>query len=160
VWHALRGSVEEDIPISEFIARCEGYLTGSGHIIDQAYQERLTEGMVRCYLVGDEVAGFGHQEINALFPAPSGAALAEAPQPGPRRYYPPTTPDFQAIKTRMEEEWLPALCRTLRIKARSLPMIWDADFLYGPKTASGDNTYVLCEINVSSVYPFPEEAIE
>jgi len=32
-----------------------------------------------------------------------------------------------------------------------LPIIWDADFLYGPKTPSGDDSYVLCEINVSAV---------
>ena len=38
----------------------------------------------------------------------------------------------------------------------SLPVLWDADFLYGPRTASGDDTYVLCEINVSSVIPFPD----
>ena len=36
------------------------------------------------------------------------------------------------------------------IDAASLPIIWDADFLYGPRTASGEDTYVLCEINVSS----------
>ena len=41
---------------------------------------------------------------------------------------------------------------------RSLPIIWDADFLYGPRTAAGEDTYVLCEINVSSVFPFPEQA--
>jgi hypothetical protein len=40
----------------------------------------------------------------------------------------------------------------------SLPIIWDADFLYGPRTDWGEDTYVLCEINVSSVYPFPEYA--
>ena len=34
-----------------------------------------------------------------------------------------------------------------------------ADFLYGPKDAAGADTYVLCEINVSSVYPFPDEAL-
>jgi hypothetical protein len=59
----------------------------------------------------------------------------------------------------MEEEWLGALCQTLEIEPQSLPVIWDADFLYGPKTAAGEDSYVLCEINVSSVYPFPESAI-
>jgi hypothetical protein len=39
-----------------------------------------------------------------------------------------------------------------------LPIIWDADFLYGPRTASGEDTYVLCEINVSSVFAIPEQA--
>ena len=46
----------------------------------------------------------------------------------------------------------------LDIDERSLPVLWDADFLYGPRTASGDDTYVLCEINVSSVIPFPDQA--
>jgi hypothetical protein len=40
-----------------------------------------------------------------------------------------------------------------------LPVLWDADFLYGPKTAAGEDSYVLCEINVSSVAPFPESAV-
>lgn len=160
VRHALRGSVEQDVPLNEFLTQCEAYFSGCGRIIDQAYQERLADGMVRCYQVGNEVVGFGHQAINALYPAPPGGAPTDAPQPGPRLYYPPTTPDFQAIKTKMEEEWLVALCRTLAIETESLPMIWDADFLFGPKTASGEDTYVLCEINVSAVSPFPEEAVE
>jgi hypothetical protein len=40
-----------------------------------------------------------------------------------------------------------------------LPVLWDADFLYGPKDASGADTYVLCEINVSSVDVFPAETL-
>jgi len=39
-----------------------------------------------------------------------------------------------------------------------LPIIWDADFLYGPRTSDGADTYVLCEINVSSVMPIPDQA--
>jgi hypothetical protein len=31
--------------------------------------------------------------------------------------------------------------------------------MYGSKDAAGDDTYVLCEINISSVYPFPDEAL-
>jgi hypothetical protein len=37
--------------------------------------------------------------------------------------------------------------------------LWDCDFLLGPKTASGADTYVLCEINASSVSPFPASAV-
>ena len=44
------------------------------------------------------------------------------------------------------------------IGAGSLPIIWDADFLYGPRTALGEDTYVLCEINVSSVFAIPDQA--
>jgi hypothetical protein len=58
----------------------------------------------------------------------------------------------------METEWTPQMMAALGLDAASLPIIWDADFLYGPRTAAGDDTYVLCEINVSSIYPFPEQA--
>ena len=135
--HALRGSVEEDMSLDDFLARCESYFASGGMMIDQPYQERLPEGMVRCYLVRDRVAGFGEQLINALFPAPAGAAPSEAPQPGPRLYYPPTRSDFQLLKKKMETEWVPELCRELAVDVQSLPVIWDADFLYGPRTAVG-----------------------
>ena len=42
----------------------------------------------------------------------------------------------------------------------ALPAIWDADFLYGPKTPAGQDTYILCEINASAVWPFPDQAVE
>ena len=60
----------------------------------------------------------------------------------------------------MEGDWTPRLAETLDIDRRSLPIIWDADFLYGPRTAVGEDTYVLCEINVSSVFPIPDQAPE
>ena len=37
-------------------------------------------------------------------------------------------------------------------------MIWDADFMLGPPAGDGNDSYVLGEINVSSVYPIPDEA--
>jgi hypothetical protein len=58
----------------------------------------------------------------------------------------------------MENEWTPQMMATLGIDAASLPIIWDADFLYGPRTASGEDSYVLCEINVSSVFAIPDQA--
>jgi hypothetical protein len=159
VRHALRGSLEEEMTLGQFVNRCEPYFAHRGRMIDQAYQERLTDGMVRCYLVHDKVAGFGHQAINALFPAPPGAPPGTAHQAGPRFYHPPTKPEFQALKQKLEDEWLPAMQQTLAIDTEALPVIWDADFLYGPKTPAGEDIYVLCEINVSSVYPFPDEAL-
>jgi len=40
------------------------------------FQTRLSEGVVRCYMVGDRCAGFGHQKVKALVDSP--AARAEA----------------------------------------------------------------------------------
>ncbi len=158
--HAKRGAAEEMMSIATFCERCEEYFHAvDGRMIDQEYQERLPEGMIRCYLVHDRVAGFGHQAVNALYPPLVGAAPEEAPQPGPRYYHPPTKPEFQNLKMKLENEWVPAVQNLLDITRESLPILWDCDFLLGRKGAQGEDTYVLCEINVSSVAPYPESAV-
>ncbi len=159
VRHAKRGSVEEEIELGDFFNLCEPYFANGGKMIDQVYQPRLDEGMIRCYLVHQKVVGFGQQAINALYPAPPGAPPTEAPEPGPRLYHPPTMPQGQSLKRKLEQEWVPALQQLLGIETERLPILWDADFLFGPKDESGRDTYVLCEINVSSVAPFPDSAI-
>jgi hypothetical protein len=57
----------------------------------------------------------------------------------------------------MESDWTPRMMQALAINKEELPLIWDADFLYGPRTAAGEDTYVLCEINVSCVFPIPDQ---
>ena len=159
VRHAKRGSLEERLSLGAFLARCQPYFAADGGMIDQPYQARLPEGMVRCYMVGDRVAGFGEQLINLLHPAPAGASPTDAPLPGPRLYYPPSRPDFQPLKDKLEREWISELGESVGLARSGLPILWDADFLYGAKDADGSDTFVLCEINVSSVYPFPEQAL-
>jgi hypothetical protein len=159
VRHAQRGSVEEESTLDDFCRTCEPYFTNDGGMIDQMWQPRLSEGMVRCYLVHGRVEGFGLQAINALHPAPAGAPPESAPPPGPRLYHPPTLPAYQSLKEQLEGEWVPELQRRFAIDTQSLPVLWDCDFMLGPKTASGTDTYVLCEINTSSVAPFPESAV-
>ena len=159
VRHAERGATEERMTLDAFSRRCEAYFESGGGMLDQEYQERLTEGMVRCYLVHGRVEGFGLQAINALHPPPPGAPVEAAPRPTPRTYHPPTLPGYQSLKRQLEEEWVPPLQQRFGIETGALPVLWDCDFLLGPKTASGADTYVLCEINASSVSPFPESAI-
>jgi hypothetical protein len=158
VLHAPRGSMLEEVPLGEFMSRCEEYFAAEGCIVDQPFQPRLPDGMIRCYMGADKVIGFGHQLIKALIPPPPEGPGSEAAQPGPRIMHPASAPTFQALRTKMESEWTPQMMQLLGIDAESLPIIWDADFLYGPRAASGEDTYVLCEINVSSVFPFPEQA--
>jgi hypothetical protein len=129
-----------------------------GCIVDQPFQPRLPDGMIRCYMSTDKVVGFGHQLVKALIPPPPEGPDSEVARPGPRVMHPASAASFQALRTKMESEWTPQMMQLLDIDAESLPIIWDADFLYGPRTASGEDTYVLCEINVSSVFPFPEQA--
>lgn len=158
VLHAQRGSVPEEIALAEFMARCEGYVAADGCILDQPFQPRLPEGMIRCYMGSDKVVGFGHQLIKALIPPPPEGPDSEAAQPGPRIMHPASAEPFQALRARMETEWTPQMMEILGIDKASLPIIWDADFLYGPRTEAGEDTYVLCEINVSSVFAIPDQA--
>jgi hypothetical protein len=158
VLEARRGSIEEDLPLREFMARCTEYFDGFACLIDQPFQERLPEGMIRCYLMHDGVIGFAHQLIRGLMPAPAGSDAASLPQPGPRIMQPPDAQGFEVLRRRMEEDWVPGLCRLLDIDRDSLPVLWDADFLLGPNTAAGEDTFVLCEINVSCITPYPEFA--
>ena len=154
VLHALRGSQVQEMRLSDFVATCAVYFEGQGHMIDQPFHAPGPEGMVRCYMTQGEVVGFGHQHVTALLWSDDGAA---PPPPAPRLYYPPSQTEFQALKARMETQWIPELQRTLDLPAESLPVIWDADFLCG--SPAGETGHTLCEINVSCVSPFPDSAL-
>jgi hypothetical protein len=158
VLHAQRGSTPQDLPLQKFMALCEPYFGWDGCIIDQPFQPRLPDGMIRCYMSTDEVAGFGHQFIKALITPSSEGPDSPAAQPGPRIMHGPDATRFQALRAKMEDEWTPQMMAVLGIDAASLPIIWDADFLYGPQTPSGEDSYVLIEINVSSCFALPEQA--
>ncbi|HVC53925.1 MAG TPA: Cj0069 family protein [Stellaceae bacterium] len=158
VLQARRGSIPEELPLADFIAACGAYLAADSCIVDQPFQPRLPDGMIRCYMGADRVVGFGHQLIKALIPPPPDGPDSPAAQPGPRIMHGPDAAPFQALRARMEGEWTPQMMAVLGIDAGSLPIIWDADFLYGPRDASGADTYVLCEINVSSVFAIPDQA--
>jgi hypothetical protein len=67
---------------------------------------------------------------------------------------------FQDLRQSMERDWMPGLQRLLGLETRDLPALWDADFLYRAPDAPAASRFVLCEINVSSVSPFPEAAAQ
>jgi hypothetical protein len=148
-----RDGASEVLALGSFMHRCEDYFAWSGLLVDQAYQDRLADGMLRCYFSGGQVVGFCHQWPKGLL------------DDEPRHGAPPVTvmegpdvPAYEALRMQAETRWVPQMISILGLDSRELPVIWDADFLYGPKTAAGDDTYVLCEINVSAVWPFPPMA--
>src|SRR5215471_2522165 len=151
VLDATRDAAEE-VALEAFLERCNEYFE-DGCVVDQPFQARLIEGVVRCYMAGDCCAGFGHHKVRALVDVP--AARAEA---GPRLYASNADPRFQRLRRLMEDEWTAQLTSLLDIPRYDLPMIWDADFMLGPPCADGADSYVLGEINVSSVFPMPNEA--
>jgi len=152
VRHAQRGSEEETLGLPAFKERLAPYFepANGGHMIDQAWQPRLAEGMVRAYLVEDRVTGFGVQAVNALHPG--------TPTPGPRLYHGPELAQYQRLKTLLETQWVALLRSRVGLAREKLPLLWDCDFMLGERDAAGDR-YVLCEINVSSVSPFPPSSI-
>jgi hypothetical protein len=141
----------EEMALDDFLARCDDYFhysAGEGRLVDQPFQPRIAEGMIRCYLVEREVVGFCRQypsddaPPDRVFGLPSGKTM-----------FPPDEPQFASLRASIERDWVPQLQAIVGVDDAQLPLLWDADFLFG----DGDG-YVLCEINVSSVIPFPPEA--
>jgi hypothetical protein len=154
VQHAAKESVPEQLALEEFLTRCEPYFAGAGLMVEQPFQPRLAEGMIRAYMTHDQVVGFAHQYPRGLLP-PADAVRT----PATKTFELPAAPAYAELRHRLESEWVPEMQQILGVDTHSLPVIWDADFLYGPKTTAGDDTYVLCEINVSSTFAFPEHAM-
>jgi hypothetical protein len=147
---AAAGSrVPVETRLQDFMADRLAEFGAADGYIDQAFQPRAHEGMIRCYMSGAELVGFGWQKVRAL--------VDSAPTP-PRSYSDATDPRFQRLRSLMERDWTPGLKRILGLGDDELPAIWDADFLLGPAGAAGNDTYVLCEINASSVHPMPADA--
>lgn len=157
VRHAQRGSDDEVLDIQSLKERLAAYFepTNGGHMIDQAWQPRLAQGMVRAYLVESRVTGFGVQAINALYPTRPGEP---PPQPGPRLYHGPDLPQYEHLKVLLETQWVELLRAKVGLSRNTLPLLWDCDFMLGEPHATGDR-YVLCEVNVSSVSPFPPSSV-
>ncbi len=144
----------DQVPLADFIERCRPLFAGGASVVDQAFQPRVGEGMIRCYLSGDAVVGFGEQ-----FPRlPAGSELPALGMASAKTMYPATEPRFARLRQAMEGEWLPGMLDLLGLAPQMLPAVWDADFLRGPRDAAGHDTHVLCEINISAVLPFPDAA--
>jgi hypothetical protein len=153
VQHAAGGAPPETIGLPAFLERCEPYFEGDGLMVEQPFQPRLPEGMIRAYLSHDRVVGFTHQFPRGLMPPGPDS------RPSDKRWDSPDEPRYADLRGRIETEWVPELERVASVTGSDLPVIWDIDFLYGPKTSNGEDTYVLCEINASSTFAFPEFAM-
>ena len=151
-----RDGAAEEMKLSQFITDCEIYFAGEGRLIDQKFQPRIVSGMVRCYMSGSTLVGFARQ-----YPKGYGRDASTENTfglPAEKTMLPPEEPEFRALRASLEGDWVPAMRKLVDLDEASMPALWDADFLYGPRTAAGEDTFVLCEINASCVLPFPKEA--
>jgi hypothetical protein len=146
-----RDTDEEVIALDELLDRCAPEFAAGGCFVDQPFQPRVAEGLVRCYHVADEVVGFAHQSAAGLLTGPDAAARVMG-LPSPKTMYPADHEAFARLRS-LARDCVPAMCDVLGLSIDELPMLWDADFLL-----TEDDTYVLCEINCSCVTPFPPGA--
>lgn len=147
---------EETLPMLALLARLEPNFAAHGGIIDQAFNETVGHGMVRCYMVRGEVAGFARQHPRASSAGASAFAMASA-----KAMHGPDASQFADLRLYMEADWVPALRTLLDLGIRDLPSLWDADFLLrAADTNLKRSRYMLCEINVSCVSPFPDTTPE
>ncbi len=152
VTHAT-GEDEKIFSVAGFFSAFSPYFKNNGILIDQEWNQNIINGMVRCYLSGYKVAGFGYQEVNALYPE-------KGKLPGKRYYFSEDCGLFRDLKEIMENNWVPELQKVISIENEMLPVIWDADFFINKvNTENTSKKYSLCEINVSCVSPFPESAV-
>jgi hypothetical protein len=152
---ATRESVENRISPDALYKSFEPFFETGGLLIDQPWNPNLANGMVRCYLSGATVAGFGYQEVNAFCPRKGTWG-----NPSPRYYFSEDCALFADLRKIMETSWLNRLRTAGEVTEEMLPVIWDADFFINIiHTDKAAEKYTLCEVNVSSVSPFPESAV-
>lgn len=75
--------------LQDFLAECHGYFEWSGSLIDQPYQDRLHDGMIRVYLVQDQVVG---SVINGRRASSTQLTMTNARPARPRRCRTPIHP--------------------------------------------------------------------
>lgn len=63
------------------------------------------------------------------------------------------------LKQRLESGWIELLRERVSLAREQLPLLWDCDFMLGDSALGQAQAYVLCEVNVSSVSPFPQSSI-
>ena len=145
------------LPLHEFIALASADLPWSGCLIDQPFQPRVSEGALRCYFSQDQVVGFCRQwPVRGLLDPAEARATAAAARGSIME--PADAPAYRNLRQQAEQDWLPSLLGRLELPAGTLPAIWDADLLFGKKDSNGQDSFVLCEINASAVWPLPPTA--
>jgi hypothetical protein len=159
VIHAASANEEKILSLNDFLKEFQPFFLNEGMLIDQEWNGNTINGMVRCYVAGKKVAGFGYQEINALYELNEDPARHYVP-PSKRYYFTENCGLFSDLRKKMEEAWIPELQMRLGIDDKMMPVIWDADFFINNIASEAAEKYTLCEINVSCVSPFPPSAVK
>jgi hypothetical protein len=159
VIHAPQANEKRILSKDEFHKEFSKYFENNGLLINQQWSQGITNGMVRCYLTGNKVSGFGYQESVALCPYTNGNDSKIRPASG-RFYFTEYCGMFQDLRQIMESKWIPQLREIHSISDKLMPLLWDIDlFINDVNTMETEKKYTICEINVSCVSPFPPSCI-
>ena len=150
VIHAPAPAEEKILSIDKFHLMFEPYFENEELLVNQAWAEGLGNGVVRAYITGKSVSGFGYQESNALNIQPVSS----------RFYFSEDCGLFQDLRKILEEKWIRELQKIHSLPDDKMPILWDLDFFINDvNTSDTAKKYSLCEINVSCVSPFPVSCV-
>ncbi len=138
-----RDNHTEEKTLQEFLEFCIKYLEGeNGMLLDMPFLERIVEGEIRVLMLRDTVVNIVHKK-----PADTKDAFSATLFSGAKYRYdqPEKWPDLVALVNKS----LPTIQR--RLGNYDLPLIWTADFMLDTDKETGQDKYVLGEINASCV---------
>ena len=133
----------EEKTLEEFIDFCVQYLEGdNGLILDMPFLERIKEGEIRVLMLRDSIVNIVHKKPANVEDAFSATLFSGAQY----RY---DSPDQWPALVRLVENNVKKLQEGLG--NYDLPLIWTVDFILDTDSKTGDDKYVLSEINSSCV---------
>ncbi|MCT4583014.1 MAG: Cj0069 family protein [Flavobacteriales bacterium] len=133
----------EEKTLQEFLEFCIQYLDGeNGMLLDMPFLERITEGEIRVLMLRDKIVNIVHKK-----PAETPDAFSATLFSGAKYRYdkPEQWPELGDIIKKSI-----AVLRQ-RLGNYDLPLIWTADFILDTDKKTGEDKYVLGEINASCV---------
>jgi len=157
--HASSPGNKRIVSKTEFHKEFQEYFETGGMLISQKWANGIVNGMVRAYMTGSKVTGFGYQESIALCQYTNDPDSPIRPI-SKRFYFSEHCGIFQDLRNILETKWIPQLLKIHSISEETMPLLWDIDlFINDVNTKATEKKYTLCEINVSGVSPFPPSCI-
>lgn len=133
----------EERELGEFIDFCVQYLDGpSGMMLDMPFLERIKEGEIRVFMLRDKAVNVVHKK-----PAETADAFSATLFSGAK--YTDEPPENWPELVNLVESSIPLIRE--RLGNYDIPLIWTADFILDTDKKTGEDKYVLGEINASCV---------
>lgn len=112
-------------------------------IVDQRFLPRISEGEVRCNMIGQELISLVHK-------VPQDGGVSATLQSGAKyTKYSPEDPKFAQLVKALKDD-LPNIMHALDMADEPLPLLWTADFIFDTND-EGEDVFYVGEFNCSCV---------